>query len=211
MKLSKYSHACFVIENAGAAIVVDPGAWSQDFVVPDNAVAVVLTHEHADHCDTKLLSDVIAKNPGVMIYAHADVIAHLPGLPTTAVSVGEIVHVGDFALEFVGGEHALIHESIPRIANLGVIIDDLIYYPGDSFALPGKNIPVLALPASAPWMKLAEAMDFLSEVKPTRAFPTHDAILSATGQNLVDNLLTMVAEKTGTTYERIAAGTSIDL
>lgn len=211
MKLTKYSHACFVIEKAGSSIVVDPGVWSQDLIIPEDVVAVVVTHEHADHCDTKLLSDIVASNPDVVIYAHTDVIANLPGFPTQAVSSGETIHVGDFALEFVGGEHAVIHKSMPTIANLGVIIDELVYHPGDSFTPPGKAVPIVAVPASAPWMKLAETMDFISELKPTRAFPTHDAILSETGQNLVDNMLGVVAEKAGTSYERIAAGTSIDL
>ena len=211
MKLTKYSHACFVVEKSDVSIVIDPGVWSEDFVVPKGVAGVVITHEHADHCDTKHLSDIIAENPDVVIYAHANAIAKLPGLPTQAVSVGEIVHVGDFALEFVGGEHATIHASIPGIANLGVIIDDLVYYPGDSFALPGKTVPNVAVPASAPWMKIAEAMDFLAAVKAARAFPTHDAILSATGQNLVDNLLRTAAEKVGTTYERIAVGESHEL
>lgn len=211
MKLTKYSHACFVVEKAGASVVVDPGAWSQDLEVPQGVVAIVVTHEHADHCDHKLLSDIVANNPDVTIYAHADVIANLPGFPTQPVTVGEIVHVGDFALEFVGGVHATIHESIPVIANLGVIIDDLVYYPGDSFALPGKVIPTIAVPASAPWMKIAEAMDFIATLKPARVFPTHDAILSEIGQNLVDNMLKNVALNSGTTYERIAVGESIDL
>lgn len=211
MKLTKYSHACFVVEKADASVVVDPGVWSQDFVVPGNVVAVVVTHEHSDHCDTKQLSDIVAKNPDVVIYAHDDVITHLPGLPTQSVEVGETVGIGDFTLEFVGGVHAAIHESIPRIANLGVIINELVYYPGDSFADPGKVVPTLAVPASAPWMKLAEAMDFIIELKPARVFPTHDAILSETGQNLVDNMLSNVTTKEGGTYERIAVGTSIEL
>ena len=211
MKLTKYSHACFIVEKAGQAIVVDPGAWSTDFVIPENVIGVVTTHEHADHCDIKQLSDIVAKNPQAAIYAHPNVLAHLPGLPTHPVSVGKTLRVGDIALEFVGGEHAVIHESIPRIANLGVIIDDLIYYPGDSFTLPGKAIPTIAIPASAPWMKIAEAMDFLVATKAARFFPTHDAILSETGKNLVDTLLGNIAQNTNATYERIASGESIEL
>lgn len=211
MKLTKYSHACFTVEKAGVALVVDPGVWSGDLVIPDNVAGIVITHEHADHCDTKLVSDILTENPDALIYAHADVIAHLPGLPTQAVSPEEIVHVADFTLEFVGGEHALIHESIPRIANLGVIIDDLVYYPGDSFALPGKTVPTVAIPASAPWMKIGEAMDFLSATKAARFLPTHDAILSETGKDLVDNMLKNTASNANAAYERLASGDSIEL
>lgn len=211
MKLTKYSHACLVIEKAGSAIVIDPGAWSGDLVIPDNVAGIIITHEHADHCDTKLISDILAKNSNAMIYAHSDVIAHLPGLPTQAVSTGETLQTGDFTLEFVGGEHALIHASIPRIANLGVIVDALVYYPGDSFALPGKVVTTVAIPASAPWMKISEAMDFLTAIQASRFFPTHDAILSDTGKTLVDNLLGKTAENVNAAYERVTSGDSIEL
>lgn len=211
MKLTKYSHACFVLEKDGASVIVDPGGWSTDLVVPDTVVAVVVTHEHGDHWDMAPLKEIVSKNPDVVIYTHHDVAEKLDGLPVHTVAVGETVHVGDFALEFSGGEHALIHGSIPPVANIGVIVDDLVYYPGDSFALPGKTIPVHAIPAAAPWMKLAEAIDYLTELQPKRAFPTHDAILSQAGQDMTDSMLGMVAEKVGTAYERIAPGQSIKL
>jgi L-ascorbate metabolism protein UlaG (beta-lactamase superfamily) len=211
MKLTKYSHACLVVEKGGSAIVIDPGAWSGDLVIPDNVAGIIVTHEHADHCDAKLISDILAKNPDVVVYTHTDVIAHLPGLPTQAVSTGETHRAGDFTLEFVGGEHALIHSTIPRIANLGVIVDDLLYYPGDSFTLPGKIVPTIAIPASAPWMKIGEAMDFLTTVQAARFFPTHDAILSETGKTLVDTLLGNTAGNANAAYERIASGDSIEL
>lgn len=211
MKLIKYSHACVVIEKAGSTIVIDPGVWSSDLVIPENAIGIVITHEHADHCDAKLVSDIVAKNPSLNIYAHADVIANLPGLPTQAVIAGETVRLGEFTLEFVGGGHALIHESIPMIANLGVIIDDLVYYPGDSFTLPAKAVANVAIPVSAPWMKISEAMDFLVDAKAARFFPTHDAILSEAGKNLVDTMLKNTARNVNAAYERIASGDSIEL
>ena len=211
MKLTKYSHACAVIEKAGSAIVIDPGVWSSDLVIPDNVIGIVITHEHADHCDTKLVSDIVAKNPNLNIYAHTDVVANLPGLPAQAVAAGEAIRLGEFTLEFVGGEHALIHESIPKIANLGVIINDLVYYPGDSFALPIKSVANVAIPVSAPWMRISEAMDFLMEVKAARFFPTHDAILSEVGKNLVDTMLKNTAQNVNAAYERIASGDSIEL
>jgi L-ascorbate metabolism protein UlaG (beta-lactamase superfamily) len=211
MKLTKYSHACLVLEKDSGALVIDPGGWSQDFVVPQNVVGVVITHEHQDHLDEVNLDKIVSANPDVVLYAHADVIAKLGKYKTQAVATGENVHVGDFALDFFGGEHATIHGSFPSVANLGVIVDGTLYYPGDSFSLPGREIIVLAVPAAAPWMKMSEAMDFLAEVKPQRAFPTHDAILSEAGQSLSDMLLGSVAEKAGTTYQRLSSGESIDL
>jgi len=46
-------------------------------------------------------------------------------------------------------------------------------------------------------------MDFLTAITPRLAFPTHDAILSDTGKNLVDRILGAAAQPIGTTYQRI--------
>lgn len=211
MKLTKYSHACFVLEKNDSSLIVDPGNWTNDLVIPPNVVGVVITHEHADHCDAELLTRIVETNPKVTIYTPTSVAPLLSTLPARAVSVGETVEAGDFTLSFVGGEHALIHASIPRIANLGVIVDDSLYYPGDSFALPDRPIKVVAVPASAPWMKFAEAMDFIAAVKPARAFPTHDVLLSEIGISLLDSMLGSATEANGGNYERIALGSSIDI
>jgi len=53
-------------------------------------------------------------------------------------------------------------------------------------------------------------MDFLAQVKPAFAFPTHDAILSNEGKELVDRVLGAVASGQNTTYKRLD-GSSIEL
>lgn len=204
-------HACLVVEKGGQRIVVDPGAWSTDFVVPENVVAVVVTHEHPDHFDIEKLRAIIATSPDAIIYAHEAVLKNIIEFKTRAVGAGETVPVGEFILRFTGGEHAIIHTSYPPITNLGVIIDDALYYPGDSFVPPNAVVHTLALPVSAPWMKISESMDFLTAVKPMRVFPTHDAILSETGQQLVDRMFTTVAEAINAKYERLPLGTAVEL
>ena len=210
MNITKYMHSCLVVEKGGQRIVVDPGVWSEDFVVPENVVAIIVTHEHADHLDPEKLKAIVSASPDAVIYAHEAVLSKIEGLKTQAVSAGETVRVGEFTLRFTGGEHATIHTSYPAIANLGVVVDDALYYPGDSFALAGAVVHTLALPVSAPWMKISEAMDFLAEVKPMRVFPTHDAILSDTGHVLVDRMLSATAESVGARYERLPFGQSVE-
>ncbi len=92
-----------------------------------------------------------------------------------------------------------------------MLIDEHLYYPGDSFAIPeGVQIKELALPASAPWLKISEAMNFLAQIKPEFTFPTHDAILSDDGKQLVDRLLGSVASGQNTQYKRLD-GQTIEL
>jgi hypothetical protein len=51
---------------------------------------------------------------------------------------------GPFTLRFFGGRHSVIHESIPVIDNVGVLVDDAFYYPGDSYAAPEGSTWLLA-------------------------------------------------------------------
>lgn len=204
MKLTKYEHACFTIEKDGKLLVVDPGGWTTNLDSPENLVAIVVTHEHLDHFDPAALGALVAHNPSVVIYAHENITKQFGDtLSHQAVSAGEKVSVAPFRLEFFGGEHAVIHPSMPVVVNLGVMIDDKIYYPGDSFTLPGRPVEVLALPVAAPWLKISEVMDYLATVRPGMAFPTHDAILSDYGKGLADRLLPSFAESYGGSYRRL--------
>lgn len=203
MKLTKYEHACFTVEKDGQILVVDPGEYTTDFVAPEHIACVVITHQHADHFDSEHLADIFAKNDDVLVLGPADAIDKVEIENKRVVEPGEKVTVGPFDLEFFGGVHALIHESIPRVQNIGVLINDLIYYPGDSLDTPDRAVDTLVVPAAAPWMKIGEGMDFLTAIRPRLALPTHDAIYSDAGRELADRLLGMTAESVGTEYQRL--------
>lgn len=205
MKLTKYEHACFTVEKDGQVLVIDPGNLSDDFVTPENVVAVVITHQHPDHFDAEKLAAIFAKNNAVLVLGPTDVIDKVEIENKKAVSPGEKLSVGPFDLEFFGGVHTEIHSSIPRCQNVGMMINGLLYYPGDSLNAPDRPVDVLALPAAAPWLKISEAMDFLTAARPRLAFPTHDAILSDKGHELVDRLLGSTGERIGAEYTRLNA------
>jgi L-ascorbate metabolism protein UlaG (beta-lactamase superfamily) len=210
MKLTKYGHACFTVEQAGQVLVVDPGEWSGDFVASNNIAAIVVTHEHADHFDPDTLAAIFDKNPNSILISLPAIVDSMPDHKSQAVQPGDKIEVGPFNLEFFGGKHAVIHDTIPIIDNIGVFINETVYYPGDSFALPNKPIDVLALPVGAPWLKISEAMDFLATVKPLFAFPTHDAVLSDIGKSIADGRLPTVTQHFKGEYKRID-GTTIEV
>ena len=204
MILTKYEHACFTLEKDGKLLVVDPGGYTTDLGSPENVVAIVVTHEHPDHFDPAALGALIAHNPDAVIYGHENITKQFGDtLPHQAVRAGDTITAGPFSMEFFGGEHAVIHESMPAVANLGVMIDNTVYYPGDSFTKPEKAVRVLALPVAAPWLKMSEVIDYVLAVKPRVAFPTHDAILSPAGITLVDRLLPTFIKSYGGSYQRM--------
>jgi L-ascorbate metabolism protein UlaG (beta-lactamase superfamily) len=211
MILTKYEHACFTVEKDGKLLVVDPGGWTTDLPALESVVGIVVTHEHPDHFDVNALGAIIGHNPDARIFAHEAITRQLGDtLPNTAVVAGEGIEVGPFRLEFYGGDHAVIHPDMPVAANLGVMINGKLYYPGDSFVLPDREVDVLALPTVAPWLKISETFDFLTAVKPRLVFPTHDAISSDAGKQLIDRMVPTFAEKVGTMYQRPTGPIEID-
>lgn len=204
MLLTKYQHACFTVEENGQVLVVDPGNFTTNFKVTNNIVGIVITHEHADHFDPDILAAIYDKNPDSLLISLSTIVEKMPDHKSQVVTVGDKVSVGPFNLEFFGGMHAQIHPAIPLIDNLGVLINEKLYYPGDSFALPARPVDVLALPVSAPWLKISETIDFLTAVKPRFAFPTHDAIYSDFGNGIADRLIPNFAQKIGTEYQRLS-------
>jgi L-ascorbate metabolism protein UlaG (beta-lactamase superfamily) len=203
MKLTKYDHACVTLENDGQMIVIDPGNLSTDFISPHNVVGVVITHAHADHFDPELVASIIDANPDATIVSHEAVTSQIEAFTTHPAQAGDTLKIGAFDLAFFGGTHATIHRSIPIIPNLSIMVNDLFYYPGDSFTLPGKPVDTLAIPAGAPWLKIGDAMDFLGETKPRFAFPTHDVVLSDAGKGMADRLFGTFAAQIGTEYKRL--------
>lgn len=203
MKITKYEHACFTVEKDNQMIVIDPGNYTTDFVAPNHVLAIVITHEHDDHFDRELIASIVDKNPDAIIIGDASITSAIEVFQTKTVTAGDILTVGLFTLEFFGGTHATIHDHFVAPPNLGVLIDDLLYYPGDSFFIPeDRGIDTLALPIAAPWLKTSEVLDFLSAIHPRVAFPTHDAILSAPGKDLMDRLVGNAAHAANIIYTR---------
>ena len=210
MIVTKREHACLVIDHEGATLVIDPGVFTAPFTV-ENLVAVVITHEHPDHVTPEHLDRLLAVAPGIPLYAPAGVAASLPGYPWNTVQAGETASPEPFALRFTGGTHAIIHSSIPVIDNLGVIVNDQLYYPGDSFTVLDEPIDALAVPASAPWLKIGEVMDFVAASQARRAFPVHEMVSSEAGRSMANGRIEHVQGLHGGSFQVLAPGESLDL
>jgi L-ascorbate metabolism protein UlaG (beta-lactamase superfamily) len=211
VRVTKFTHSCLRIEGGGAVLVVDPGSFSERSALT-GADAVLITHEHADHLDVDGLADTLAQRPGLRVYAHPDVLPKLTAFAdvVTGVEPGTAFTAAGFTVRAYGGQHAVIHPEIPRIANLGFLIADdagSLYTPGDSFTALGEHVDTLFVPLNAPWLKLSEAIDFVREVRPGRAFALHDYLLTDTGAKISDGHLERLG---GTRYARVAPGTTLD-
>ncbi|MCS5736153.1 MBL fold metallo-hydrolase [Herbiconiux daphne] len=212
MRLTKFEHAALLLEQSGKKLFIDPGSFTTAITDAANTVAVVITHEHPDHWTPDQLRRILDASPDATIYGPEGVVRAAGDFAITRVDPGETVETSPFTLRFFGGRHAVIHSSIPVVDNVGVLVNDQLYYPGDSFFVPeGLDVDVLAVPAGAPWLKIAESMDYLLEVKPRRAFGTHEMVLSVAGKSMAADRLRWATEQGGGEYLDLQPGDSVDL
>ena len=208
MQITKLEHACLVLEEQGQRVILDPGSYTRPVGDFQNVLAVVITHMHDDHCSEAQLDAILKLNPTAVIYGTDEVCKRLSNYQTTAVHHGDFFQHGPFSLEFFGDMHAEIHRSIPLIQNCGVMVNDKLYYPGDSYTQPDRTVELLACPTSAPWLKIGDVMDFVSAVRPKRSFATHNVHLSEIGHELNNGRVKMVTEAGGGEFEYLLPGQS---
>ncbi|WP_345750534.1 MBL fold metallo-hydrolase [Microbacterium rhizophilus] len=212
MRITKHEHAALRVEAHGSTLVIDPGSFLTGMADLHALEAVVITHEHADHWTPEQLERIFDSAPDAPIFTTAAVAAAIPDRDVTVVSPGDELTAGPFSLRFFGGRHEEIHSSIPLVDNVGVLVDDLLYYPGDSYAVPeGVLVDTLAIPTGAPWLRLGDAMDFTLAVQPRRAFGTHDMTLSVAGRAMHFSRLQWAVEQNGGEFHVLEPGDSLDI
>ncbi|WP_423918203.1 MBL fold metallo-hydrolase [Frigoribacterium sp. 2-23] len=181
MRLTKLEHACLIVEESGRRLVIDPGGFTSPLVGLHDVDVVVITHEHGDHWSPDQLREILATSPGALIVGPPGVATAAADFTVQTVAEGDTIEVGPFTLAFAGSRHAVIHESLPVIDNVGVLVNGRLFYPGDALTVPGFPVDTLAVPVGAPWLKISEAMDYVTAVIPARTFPTHEGTLSEVG------------------------------
>ena len=211
MKITKRGHACLELANDGKKAFIDPGFYTEDVSSAKEVVALVITHSHDDHCFEAQAAGLLANNPGLKIFGTSEVAAKLSSLPVTTVYHGDFYQVEGFSFEFFGDMHQIIHQSIPLIQNTGVMVNDALYYPGDSYTTPEKKVRLLACPTSAPWLKIGDVMDFISAVRPEKSFATHNVLLSDLGHDLNNSRVKQVTEENGGSFTYLKVGDSLEI
>ncbi|WP_405603458.1 MBL fold metallo-hydrolase [Streptomyces sp. NBC_01410] len=210
MRLTKKTHACIRLEKDGQTLVIDPGTFSEEDAAI-GADVILVTHEHADHFNEDRLRAAMEANPGAGIWTLRSVAgkisAAFPGRVHT-VGHGDTFTAAGFDVQVHGELHAVIHPDIPRITNVGYLVDGSVFHPGDALTVPDHPVETLLLPVQAPWSKISEVIDYVREVKPRRAIDVHDALLTDLARPIYDR---QIGELGGTDHGRLAPGASTDL
>jgi L-ascorbate metabolism protein UlaG (beta-lactamase superfamily) len=213
MRLTKLGHACVRLTDGDRTLLLDPGSFSDPAAALEGAQAVLVTHEHADHVDTDALTAALAADSALHVWAPAAVAAGF-GDRATAVAAGESFDAVGFAVRAYGGQHALIHPSVPMCANVGFRVaagESAVYHPGDSFTVPTDPVSVLLLPTSGPWFSLAAAADFAIATRAPRVHQIHDALLSDLGSAVTERVFAGVTAPFGITLTHLGVGEDADV
>ncbi|GAA4785342.1 MBL fold metallo-hydrolase [Streptomyces ziwulingensis] len=211
MRFTKKSHSCVRLEKDGRTLVIDPGAFSEEDAAL-GADALLVTHEHPDHFDERRLRAALEANPAAGLWTLAAVAEQLsavfPGRVHT-VGHGDTFTAAGFDVQVHGELHAVIHPDIPRITNVGYLVDGgRVFHPGDALTVPDHPVDTLMLPVMAPWSKISEVIDYVREVRPQRAYDIHDALLTDLARPVYDS---QIGELGGSEHLRLAPGDSARL
>ncbi len=209
MRITKLGHACVRIEYDDTTIVLDPGSFTEPDAV-DAVDAVLITHEHPDH----YLADHLRRTDAPVFAVEAvgrlirdeapDVAERL-----TVVEPGSSFKAAGIAVRGVGELHAEIHPELARISNCGYVLrlgDATVYHPGDALTLPGEAVDVLLAPVCAPWMRVADGVEFARAVGAARNLAIHDRVFSGLGLGVADSLFGRFLGEDGLDYVRRADG-----
>lgn len=211
MKITKYDQSCIIIEKNDHNLVIDPVEFSTKIPDINNIDAIIITHKHSDHFQPEIVEKLFKSNQDTKLIIAEDMTSEI-NLPAQVAQIGENIQIGEFNLSFFGKDHAPIVDNISPCKNFGVIIDNNIINPGDSFDNPKiDGTKILFVPISAPWLKVEESMKYISDIKPIKVIPNHDVLLSPLGHKITDNWIQKACDNSGAEYINLNPGESVNI
>lgn len=209
IKIIKLEHSGVAIEKDGKIVVFDPVEFTKKLPRLENVAAMIITHKHSDHLQPEVIARITNDNPGVKIFTTNDAVGAISN--ATAVKAGDHHEIGGFTLDFFGKDHSAIVPGQVPCENIGAVVNGSIVDPGDSFDLPNMRPRLLFVPIAAPWLKIAESMEFIDRAKPEMVVPVHDALLSELGETISNNWIKMACDGVNAKYAELRSGNSVDI
>lgn len=141
-------------------------------------VGVLLTHQHPDHVDSRLIKEIIGTS-GVQIIGNTDTNETYENLVTKVLQPGEQTEIAGFSVVAYGMPRCPMPDGSAGPPNNGYVIDNTFLLAGDSYIAPETlNVPYAAVPIAGPDLSLRDARDLIVAVGAKTVIPVHYSIFS---------------------------------
>ena len=211
MKITKVGHCCLLIEVAGKRIMTDPGSFTVTDHVQEHIDIVLITHEHGDHLHIDSLKEILLINPKVKIITNGAVgkILEEAGIAYEKVEGQADLSIEGIYFEACDAKHVKIFEDYGQVQNTGYFITERLFYPGDAYADPQKDVEILVLPVAGPWCKVADVINYAKTIAPQKAFPVHDGLLNEVGLEIQHRVVKTHLEAIGIDFLNLRSGEEV--
>lgn len=182
MKITKYPQSCLLVETKGKKILIDPGTLKykeEYFDVWNNVDIILITHKHADHCNTEILERI---SNSIKIYSTKEVQDANKNLNINVIKENDIIELENIKVEVVNAIHGyqpLLKGEKEVNENVGYIIDDgenRLYTTSDTICFKNEyKADILCIPVTGYGLTMSafEASLYSKEVGATLTIPIH--------------------------------------
>jgi L-ascorbate metabolism protein UlaG (beta-lactamase superfamily) len=175
-------HGSLMFKVNGFVIYVDPVRSSGNYDFLPKADLILVTHEHYDHLDVKLVNDL--KKQGTLVFCNENSTVKIPW--AMAMKAGDRQEINNIIIEAVPA-YNIVNERAPgspfhpKGAGLGYVLkigNKRFYVAGDTENTPEmkalKDIDVAFLPMNLPYSMTPEMVaDAVKAFKPEILYPYH--------------------------------------
>jgi len=206
MKITKYNHACLLVEDNGTNTLIDPGNYSEEVMDVEslpNLNYIAITHAHQDHFYLPLVKKLVTKFPDVKIIATPEIVEQLAKENIQATSEG------DDYISVTPVPHEKVWAA-PQAQNIMVTVGGRLAHPGDSHTFT-TNAEILALPFAAPWGSTTRAVEIVEELKPKVVIPIHDFMLKDASRQGMYGWVQSYLEPKGIDFKKIESAEPVEV
>lgn len=186
MKVTKYPQSCLILEKSGKRAIIDPGSLVSAKFKVENLLPIdliLITHEHIDHVDPKLLNEILASKK-VPVIANKSTANILGERVTKIVEEGETLNIEGFEITARELPHSLMVDGSEGPQNTGYVIDKNFFHPGDGINLSSLKVETAAIPIAGPDISPKDVASFIKQLECKTVIPIHYDYFTASPEML---------------------------